>query len=261
LLVLFKLFLSLFRLPGFLYFRESPQNSKTAPDWPLPLEGFVRKLYHLQIAVDSYLSERVVVEIITIIQHRVQVYVDELEHLQGLPELLEAVVSLAALDFEPHCLHLMHIQISVCVFFAEHSHDLMGFLHFVNFEKVFGMDCIKVAIGLIEVSGLVGELLGGLPIACQLHYLSFESVDIHHSWSVLNSFVDILKSLVHLSHNPFVLTKEIVKPKLDRGVLLLVVVFPQNHIIFHILAQLLKQSPYNFAFSLLLVENSEFIDQ
>jgi|TARA_B110000305_G_C19392188_1_gene615488 hypothetical protein len=70
-----------------------------------------------------------------------------------------------------------------------------------------------------------------------------------------------LKCFVDILHSEMVLTNEVIEPKLNSGVLLLFVIWMQNHFLLHIVAHFLENLPKNYSFFWLIsVHLFEIVD-
>lgn len=84
------------------------------------------ELQHLQIVIDRALSECIVMEVPAILKHAVKVPFDVLEVLQGKSIFPKSVVGETTMDFVPHCLHLVNVELAVTVLATERCHNVVG---------------------------------------------------------------------------------------------------------------------------------------
>lgn len=96
--------------------------------------------------IDGHLSEGIVVEIVAVIQHRVEVLVNIVELLQGQTPVALPVMSSSTVNFEPHSLHLVDVEVTVVIFSAEGGHSLMSSLNLVIFQHVLARVGVQVPI-------------------------------------------------------------------------------------------------------------------
>ena len=141
--------------------------------------------------IDRHFSEHVVHKVSAVLLHVIKVLLDVLILLQCLSQVAQPVVGGSQVVLEPHGLHFVAVQISICILFAKLSHGFLSKLDIVNLKNIFGAQGIQVSVGLIEVSGELSQDHGLFLVACELHDLGLVCIQLNNCRGVRDSFIDV----------------------------------------------------------------------
>uniref|UniRef100_A0A7S3FXT6 Uncharacterized protein n=1 Tax=Strombidium rassoulzadegani TaxID=1082188 RepID=A0A7S3FXT6_9SPIT len=182
-------------------------------------------------------------EVVAVVQHGLQVMVDEREELERLAVVAQAVVRHSPVELVPHRLHHVHVQHAVVVLLAEERHRLLRLVKLIVLEHELGGVGIQVSVRLVEVTRLVRQVSRLLSVARQLHDFGLKVVELDDGRRVLNGLVHEAEGLVNLPDVEVVLTEVVVEPELDGWVLLLLVIGEQTHVLLHLGEHALEELP------------------
>lgn len=118
-------------------------------DGPLAVVDLMLELKHLQVVDHCTLSHGVMVEVVAVLHNRINMLDNILELLHRLSHLSHPVVSISTVDFVPHGLHLVHVEVAGVILLTEHSHSDVCSLYIINLEEVLGAESIEVSISLV----------------------------------------------------------------------------------------------------------------